>query len=143
MMNIKNWVIIVIIGSFALGMTAINASADRTDENTAINERHDKNIDIMDEVVIAPAPENEELIIAPSPDTTINHDVDQGKRENIISPEFDGGNGEYDSEMEYTTEAMNNQQSKISLTNFQILGLAFIVATLGCILFIIRRNKVD
>ena len=138
-MKSKKGFIILVIGAFVVGMAmCVSADEERQEiQITSIEEENqedwliaptpdeyldDTSDSEIEDMLISPSPENEELVIAPSPAENDDYDVhildNNGKAEGCIGGET------------------NN-------AGLQSIGLLGIVCALGCILLVGRRKKID
>ena len=141
----KKYAIIMIIGAVVIAMT-MSASAD---ENRP--ELRTEEID-QEDLIISPAPTSEELIIAPNPDTVVEHDAEEGERtidETIIAPDpYDGDiekeileNDEIvDSSSAYGAVSSDSKSSKYGVGAQVFLVIGAVIVLLVAFL-VLRKNK--
>ena len=140
-------IMIMIIGTVVIGM-AFSASAE--EETLPRSESKEIPVD-NDEVVIAPKPDGEPLIIAPNPNETISHDPDEGEKgleEPLIAPnsdekidimEDDESSEIFDTAGTYATAAKDSQTSSVTIgAQAVMIGAVFVLIAA---LVIYKRKK--
>jgi len=145
----KKYVIIMIIGAAVIAM-GISASADEEKLIERINSREVGPEDgSINEPIIEPViydEINDEIIIAPNPDTVVEHNTEDGKRtidDTIISPNpYGGETGEeiIDSASAYGAASSDSVSSKYDV-GVQVFLVVGTVAVLLIALIVLRKRQ--
>jgi hypothetical protein len=151
-MKKKNCLIMVLIGAAVLALSAMTASADDDDRvEIQIEDYHgDEGLLIApapeleqdgsdgneepEEMLIAPAPDTEDLVIAPGPD---DDTTPTGQETSDVA------NGDYDPTEAFILDNVAKEKESKDATFLPLIGGLGIIGILGVTMIVVMRKKVD
>lgn len=134
-MKMKKTMILMILGAVVIAMGTVSVSADEDERAEIMIMEEEANYE-EGELVIAPSPDSEPLIIAPNPETIDNEqNIEKGER--VIATETTEGNT--DSLLDLSNKEKNSKNGEKS--QLPILLIGGLIVTLGIIGIIIYKKR--